>query len=116
MAARTIQSLLTAARSVLHDTETVRYTDADLFEGFNQALAIIRRNRPDAYAALYGEESYTFSTANLADPFPLDPQFIPGVINYIIAWCELREDQYTNEGRAAALIQRFSAQLMGLGV
>lgn len=116
MAKRTIQSLVTASRGMLHDTETVRFTDADILEGFNQALALIRRNRPDAYAALYGEETYDFDTSNLTEPFPLDEQFIPAVISMMIAWCELREDQYTAEGRAAALLQRFQVQLMGLGM
>lgn len=116
MATRTIQSLVTAARSLLHDSEEIRYTNTDILEGFNQALAIIRRNRPDVFINLYGEETYDYTTANLAQPFPLDQTLIPGVIGYMAGWCELREDQYTAEGRAAALWARFSTQLMGLGM
>lgn len=116
MAKRTIQSMVLATRSLLQDTRTTRYSDAEVLEGFNQALAIIRKNRPDAYTTTFGSERYDYAPEEMNAVFPLDETFIPAVISYMTAWCELREDQYTAEGRAAALIQRFGANLNGLGV
>ena len=116
MAQRTIASMVDAARMLLQDRlAPTRYSDSDLLEGFNQSLALIRKNRPDAYITRFGQENFTYTPAEMGQTFPLDATFVPPVISYMVAWCELSDDQYSTDGRAAALFQRFSAQIMMLG-
>ncbi len=106
----TVQSVIDEARVILQDAAATRYTAAQLLTIANFALFTAFRIRPDLNFAGIGS---TPSTLLATDTFPLPPQYEPVVSNYIAARAELRDDEYSVDGRAAALLTEFKAALVG---
>lgn len=107
----TVQNIIDDARVILQDTAKTRYTDAQLINGCNYALFTINRLRPDLFFSSIGSPQ----TALVAgSTFPLPPQFEPVVSNYVAARAELRDDEYSVDGRAAALLAEFKNALLGV--
>lgn len=115
----TIGGLLLEARGLLTDTvPTVdgdtRYSDADLIAAFNDALIQARSKRPDAFIDM-GMRNTVPQYAmpeDTATAFPLDSTFYPAFLFYIVGRTELREDTFSNDGRAVTLMNRFVSQLL----
>lgn len=120
--AKTYQDLLTEAREILQDTEsdTYRNTDEVLIAKLNQALQEINRLRPDAYIDTFDElvdtdtEVPEVTTGNLSDTFPIPMLFFTAVINFIAGSCDLKEDEFATDGRAAALLAAFRNMVIGI--
>lgn len=119
--ARTIPELITEARKLLKDTRvsSYRYTDAYLVSLLNGAFGEIERLRPDAILGCCdSEEVPKYETADAVDTskdFPLENQFFMPVVFYIVGVTELADDEFTDEGRAQALINLFRQSLVGTG-
>jgi len=115
----TIGRMLSDARAILNDvvpiTGSVRYSDTDLIQAFNSALAEVRAKRPDAFLAtgLRVSVPQYVMPDDTAAAFPLDSVFYPLCINYIVGRSELREDEFAAEGRAVALLNKFTTGLLG---
>lgn len=114
----TIERMLLDARAILNDvvpiTGSVRYSDEDLIQAFNTALFEVRAKRPDAFLAM-GLRIYLplyRLPEDLAEPFPLDQIFYPLCVNYIVGRSELREDEFSEQGRAVALLNKFVTGLV----
>lgn len=117
--ALTIGGLLGEARVLLGDTQgtpTTRYTDTDLVDAFNDALIQARAKRPDAFLA-FGLRNTIPQYAMPGDTstaFPLDAMFYPAFLYYIVGRSELREDTFSNDNRAVAMMNKFVSQLLGV--
>lgn len=112
--ALTLGGLFAEARRILSDDDKVRYLDADLVAAFNDALLQTRAKRPDAFLRLglrVAVPQYVMP-ADAAKPFPLDEIFYPAFLFYICGRSELREDTFSNEGRAVVLANKFVSQLL----
>lgn len=119
--AKTYQTAITEAREILQDTDEdgYRYSDATLLNVLNRALQELGRIRPDAYWSSFDE---TFgditipevTDADLDTTFPLPSQFYSPVVNFIIAWAEVLDDEFTQDGRAGMLLAQFKAQVLSL--
>lgn len=107
----TMQDVIDEARVILKDAAKVRYTDASLLKIANYALFEAYRVRPDLRFASIGTNP---TAAAIGDTFPLTPQYEPLVSNYVAARAELRDDEYSVDGRAAALLALFKTGLMGV--
>jgi len=114
----TIGRMLSDARAILNDvvpiTGSVRYSDTDLIQAFNSALSEVRAKRPDAFLATglrVSVPQYVMPDDTAAE-FPLDLVFYPLCINYIVGRSELREDEFAAEGRAVALLNKFTTGLL----
>lgn len=109
-------NVILTARDILQDTVAdYRYTDDSLYRGLNMALREAKRLRPDIYlsgGALVPVP--TVNAGNAATPLPIDDQFETAFVSYVVGWAELRDDQYTAEGRAGALLGQFKTALVGL--
>lgn len=115
--ALTIGGLLSEARALLQDVSSVdgptRYSDADLVAAFNDALLQIRAKRPDAFLSLGLQTAVPqYTSSDLADTFPVDPVFYPACLFYVVGRSELREDTFSDDGRAIALANKFVSQLL----
>lgn len=114
----TIGRMLLDARAILNDvvpiTGSVRYSDQDLIQAFNSALAEVRAKRPDAFLAtgLRVSVPQYVMPDDTAASFPLDLIFYPLCINYIVGRSELREDEFAAEGRAVAMLNKFVTGLL----
>lgn len=107
----TIQTVIDEARVILQDSSKARYTDAELLTVANYALYSAKRVRPDLFFSSIGQDQ---TAVILSDTFPLPTQFQPVVSNYIVSRAELRDDEYSVDGRAAALDAAFRAALLAL--
>lgn len=105
----TFQSLITSARTLLADVGGVRYSDADLLEYANEAVSEARRVRPDLF---YGSYTTTPGTYLITDTVPLADFYHAYVKDYIVFRAEIREDEYANDGRAMAMLNRFRNGLL----
>lgn len=126
MAIRTIGTALVEARTLLQDEvqnftsvqqggglPIVRYSDAELLDAFNGAMAEARTKRPDLFLAIGLRTPlpyYTVADINL--PFPLDLGTYNAFVYYVVGRTELREDTFAVDGRATVLMNKFVAQLL----
>lgn len=114
----TIGRLLRDARAILNDTVpltgAVRYSDEDLVQAFNTALFEARAKRPDAFLAmgLRAPVPEYKMPDDAETAFPLDITFYPAVLYYVVGRSELREDEFTQDSRATALMNKFVSQLL----
>lgn len=113
---RTIGDCIRDARELLQDTvEPYRYSEADLYALFSTAIADARRLRPDLFIGRLRAAVPVYSVGNAQTAFPVDEQFFGAFVYYVVGRAELRNDQYSADNRANALITSFGVQLQGRG-
>ncbi len=123
---KTYQDVITETRVLLQDSDSdnYRYSEVVLIAILNRGLQSVARSRPDACYDLYTDNSLevpelvedspgsgqTIYTTN----FGLEMQFFNPLVSYLVGIAELVDDEYTEDGRAAMLLQAFKAELLGL--
>jgi len=124
--AKTYQNLVSEARELLQDTDAVdpRYSDATLLNILNRALQDISRIRPDLMYSLFTdnllnapeivESGAGVGQVNWTDNFGLEMQYYPTLLNYLVGVAEITDDEYTEDGRAALLLQNFRNGAIGI--
>ena len=100
----TFATIISEARTFLQDTDTNRYSDADLLVYANEAIAEAKRIRPDFF---YGTYSTALSTYATSDTVPLPIEYQSYLKDYIMARAEFRDDEYSVDGRIGSLMARF---------
>lgn len=108
--ARTLADVETRSREILQDAEAVRYTRAQIFGHLNDAVLEARSIRPDLFVGQYHVPIN--DVTDPAAPFPLPDQFFKSVVFYIVGCCELRDDEFAVDGRAAQLLSTFGKKLV----
>lgn len=136
--AKTWSDLLGEARVLLQDTdEPYRYTDAVLLSKLNRGLQELARLRPDAFWNRFSVDDVVVPEVATSDPDPVsdpaadfDPtegavvadtddvdipmQFYSPLVFWVVSNAELLEDEFTSDGRAAALLSQFKGMVIGL--
>lgn len=113
MALETVQDFIDRTRAILLDEiEPYRYPDQDLVEALNMAIFEIRRLRPDLVRLFFRSPVPQFSTANKTAVVPVDVQYRPAVLYYICGHTQLRDDEISQDSRAAAFLNKFTAQML----
>ncbi len=124
--AKTYQDVITEVRVLLQDTDSdsYRYSETVLIGIYNRGLQAVARVRPDACYDLYTENSLevpelvesspSSGQTIYTDAFGLEMQFFNPLVSYLVGIAELVDDEYTEDGRAAMLLQAFKAELLGL--
>jgi len=116
--AKTYQTAIDEAREILQDTdEPYRYDDSILLNILNRALQELGRIRPDAFWTTFTTDDIVVpevTTLDLSTTYPLPMQFYLPVVSFIVAWAEVLDDEFTQDGRAGMLLQQFKTQVMGL--
>lgn len=108
----TVQDYLTAARVLLQDQVVpYRYSDAELVEALNEALLESRRLRPDFYI---GTTVPSYSASSLGTAVAIDQQYRVPFMYFIVGRAQLRDDEDTQDARAAAFLTKFTSTLVGL--
>jgi hypothetical protein len=107
--AKTVGDALTEARSILNDTAGVRYTDGDMIAIFNTAIAQIKLLRPDLF--IFGEGLPSYTTSDLSEDFPIADTYFYSTVYFLAGTAELRDDEFTVDGRAATLLTAFKQNL-----
>jgi len=116
--AKTYQTAISEAREILQDTdEPYRYDDPVLLNILNRALQELGRIRPDAFWSTFVTDDIVIpevATIDLSTTFPLPTQFYLPVVSFIVAWAEVLDDEFTQDGRAGMLLQQFKTQVLSL--
>lgn len=97
-------------RAILKDqVEPLRYPDADILDAINDALTEVRRIRPDLFLKKkFKVTPLLFET----DLLPVEDQFFNPVVYFCVGNMMLRDDEFVVDGRAMALINKATGQLL----
>lgn len=117
--ARTIAELIDQARRVVQDerTEFQRHSDDKIISYFNNAIADARRQRPDLFLTVSTDNLWgdwpLYTTDDITDEteFPLDLMYFSAFVEYLGGMLGIEDDEYSNDGRAAALLNRFTQKM-----
>jgi hypothetical protein len=124
--AKTYQDVVTEARVLLQDTDSAsyRYENSTLLAIYNRALQVLCRTRPDAAYDLFSgnalnvpelvESGAGAGQTDWTDTFGLEMQFFTPLVHYVVGLAELTDDEYTEDGRAVALLTIFKQSLLGV--
>ena len=116
---RTLGTLVAEARTMLQDKiptsgSAYRYTNDEMFEAINGMMAEIRTKRPDLFlpVGLRKPLPYYSAATDMELPFPLDTSCYSAFVYYLVGRAELREDTWSEDGRAVSMINKALAQLL----
>jgi len=125
MTLSTVSDYTAQARSQLQDlVAPYRYDDASLLTALNICWLEIARLRPDMVLnARYNDSSLAsdqtqnldalvFTGVNPSDVVPLPVQFRMPVLYFMIGFVQLKDNEDTQDTRAAALLNKFVSQLL----
>jgi hypothetical protein len=113
-ALETVQDYITESRRLLQDRDAAayRYSDVELVDALNICLMEARRLRPELFLPKFSIPM--FAVTDLTVPVPMDMMYRNAMIYYIVGRMQLRDDEPTQDQRAAGLLQSFMAKLMSL--
>lgn len=115
MALDTVQDYVDRARVLLQDqVAPYRYPDADLVENLNMGILEARRLRPELLKNYFRTTLPDFSTAAMSADVPIDPMYRVAFVYYICGQAQLRDEENTQDTRAAAFLNKFVAQMLSL--
>jgi len=109
-ALKTVQDYVSQARVLLQDQDPdYRYPSADMVDALNNGLMEIRRIRPDLVIGIVFPD-YTMDAPTAA--VPLDQMYRVALLYFIIGTVTLRDDEETQDQRAAAFLNMFTSKLL----
>lgn len=112
-ALETVGDYIAEARVLLQDLFTpYRYTDAELVSALNTALLEVRRLRSDLLLPSFDIPFYPATPTTTKVLF--EPMYRNALVYYIVGRAQLRDDEATTDARAAALITKFTAQMLSI--
>jgi hypothetical protein len=115
MSLETVANYVAEARILLQDVvPTYRYGDAELITALNLAIMTARRNRPDLFLSVTTIPFFTVADIASSKLFVMDPQYRVAFLFFMVGWAQLRDEEDTQDTRAAAFIGKFTQQLMSL--
>lgn len=113
MALDTVQDYIDRARALLLDqNEPYRYPDLDLVEALNMGILEARRLRPELLKAYFNTSLPDFSTSAMSASVPIDPMYRVAFVYYICGQAQLRDEENTQDTRAAAFLNKFMSQMI----
>lgn len=114
MALELVSDYITAARTLLQDeVAPYRYPDTDIVKALNMAIAEAVRLRPDLFFKTMRTNVFTqYSTASTGTTVVLDHRYRQPVLYYIVGWVQLRDDENTQDARAAAMFNQFTSKFL----
>lgn len=113
MALDTVQDYVTASRILLQDTVQVyRYPDSDFVLALNEGILDASRLRPDLFMAYASTPSYAAVDGTAVT---IDPMYRVAFPYFMAGWIQLRDEEYTQDSRAAAFMSMFTHMLTTAG-
>jgi hypothetical protein len=115
MSLETVGDLVDSARVLLQDrVAPYRYETDQLVVALNTALADARRIRPDIFLPKFTVPVY--SSADLAAVVNFPVFYKSALLYFMVGFAHLRDEEDTADARAAALLGKFSSELLGVTV
>lgn len=114
----TLNDVVFKARRLLQDERAPhRHSDEELVGYVNGAMSEVRRLRPDLLLpslATYTQERLQVDDLDAA--LPIEDSYFVSVVDYVVGYASMQDDEFANDGRAAAMLARFTTRLVGKGV
>lgn len=126
MATKTYEDIILQSRVLLQDTRATsyRFSDDVLLDILNRGLHDLSRIRPDLTYTLFTNNSLEVpeivqtgagaGQLNWDTVFGLEMWFFNRLIEYVVAVAEITDDEYTQDGRAALMMQLFRNSSIGI--
>lgn len=106
--AYTMQVVLDRARVPLNDTDKVRYLDVDGLVYANDAVNVLKRERPDLF---FGQFEALPGDKALGENLPVSDEYVSAVVDYVSARWEFRDDEAAVQQKAVTFFGLFKAGL-----
>jgi hypothetical protein len=90
-----------------------RYPTADLVAALNLALLEVRRVRPDLLMPTF-EIAFFGDPDDTTAPVNFEPMYRTALVYYVVGRIQLRDDEQTQDARAASLMTKFLGQLLSV--
>lgn len=104
----TMQQVANKARIPLNDADKARYPDADLLGYANDAILLLRSNRPDLF---FGSFLTLPGAKALGDNMPVDDTLFPALCDYVTARAVTVDNDSALEKRAVMFFALFKGQV-----
>lgn len=120
MALDTIAQMVLHCRTLTQDkVQPYRYQDYEFVTAFNMAVMESQRLRPDFWVVATPPSIDTSAGANYnastdTTPVGVDPMYRMAFVYYMVGQAQLRDEEETQDNRAAAFLAMFTKQLTGL--
>lgn len=112
--ARTFAQVVQTTRELLQDRYApFRFSNGDLMLSINEGLSEARRMRPDLFIDSLTTEIPFYTAANFLQNIPLPDEYFAAFVSYVAGRTNLRDDEFSADGRAAVLILTFAEALTG---
>ena len=116
--AQTISSFVSDVRYGVSDTRApYRYSDDRILSVLNQGLRELARLRPDAFIDTFDVDDIVvpeYTSADLLEPLPFGYLFTTPLLDFVVGMIELADDEFTVDGRAITLRQKFTSSVVGV--
>lgn len=113
MSLTVVSDYVTAARVLLQDqVQPYRYPDADLVQALNDGFLDMRRLRPDLF--LFNSFAVPQFTSNDSTTVNVDGTYAHSLIYFMVGMAQARDEEWTQDSRAAGFLKMFRDQLTGL--
>lgn len=106
--AYTMQQVADKARIPLNDASKVRYPDTDMLGYANDAILLLRSNRPDLF---FGSFLTPPGAKVLGDNIPVDDTLFPALCDYVTARAATKDSDNELEKRAVMFFALFKGQI-----
>jgi hypothetical protein len=111
----TVGDLLDQIRTLLQDVDVTsgqyRYSTDSIIMCLNQGMADLYRMRPDIFLEL-GFVIPVFNSATLGVPLGIEEQYVSPLVFYTVGLVQARDDEQTQDQRAAAFLQTFKGAVL----
>jgi hypothetical protein len=104
-----VSDLVIVVRETLQDMDGDRYSDVRIMRALNLGILEVRRTRPDYFIGTYDQPIWL--ATDMTETVPLPQDMLSPVTVYAIGWIEMGDDEYSEDGRAAAMMKKFSTDL-----
>lgn len=116
MALDTVQDYLEDARILLLDeVEPYRYSSRSLVRALNNGILEGRNIRPEIFKSYFRTTLPSYSETNLTASVDIPPQCRMAFLYYMCGMAQLRDDESTQDSRAALFLSKFRSQLLMVG-
>lgn len=88
-----------------------RYADTTMLDGLQQGVDDMRRLRPDLF--IDDPDGLLTVIGGGIDLQVIDRQYRSALLDYLVAYCELTDDEAANASRSTAFRNLFAAKLTG---
>lgn len=113
----TVNDALVATREILKDPGGARYSTTSLVRIIGDGVAMMFRIRPDFMVGrvdprpIYLETALDTKLPDVVSEYHFEP-----LVEWVAATAELRDDQFSQDGRAAVILQKVRTALLTPGV